>query len=113
MTESGCYDTFCYQGSFLSLRFRLKFIVQWCRPRNSSFLKSEKLKKWRERLGSYMLMVVISCLPFLTLCTMHEKTITFVTGNANKLSEFVSILGPNINFKVSYIVVRRCYSCPR
>jgi hypothetical protein len=28
MTESGCYDTFCYQGSFLSLRFRLKFIVQ-------------------------------------------------------------------------------------
>ena len=33
--------------------------------------------------------------------TMQEKTITFVTGNANKLSEFISILGPDINFKVS------------
>ena len=31
---------------------------------------------------------------------MSKKTITFVTGNAKKLEEFVAILGNNFPYKV-------------
>lgn len=38
-----------------------------------------------------------------TAIEMPDRTITFVTGNQKKLQEFVSILGPNINFNVRYV----------